>query len=142
MTGTAYPLQLDLRIDWSEIDAFGHINNLAILRYAQSARACGLERVGMMPPDKTTGLGPILASTSGQFRKQLHYPGMVRVRSRFEHLRTTSFHMAHQILDEAGDVVAEVHDVMVFFDFHRNEKHPIPEALRERLAALGPDGQA
>jgi len=26
-----YPLRTEVRIDWSEIDAFGHINNLAQL---------------------------------------------------------------------------------------------------------------
>lgn len=132
----AFPLSLTLRIDWSEIDAFGHINNLAIMRYAQSARACGLEGIGMMPVE--TGLGPILAATSCQFRRQLHYPGTVEVRSRFEHLRTTSFHMAHQILDAEGHLVAEVHDVMVYFDFKTHEKRPIPPELRARLEALGP----
>ena len=29
---------MKLRIDWSEVDSFGHVNNLAILRYAQTAR--------------------------------------------------------------------------------------------------------
>ena len=30
----AYSTQMRLRIDWSEVDSFGHVNNLAILRYA------------------------------------------------------------------------------------------------------------
>jgi acyl-CoA thioesterase FadM len=42
------PLKLELRIDWSDIDLFGHINNLAILRYVQAARVNYLEIIGLM----------------------------------------------------------------------------------------------
>ena len=40
-----YATKLDLRIDWSEIDSFGHINNIAIMKYIQAARVNYLESV-------------------------------------------------------------------------------------------------
>ena len=121
---------VQLRIDWSELDSFGHINNLAILRYAQTARLDYLERLGMMKVHGETGIGPVLASTTCQFRKQLFYPGQVTVRSRVDRFKTTSFHMRHVVLDDAGDCVAEMDDVLVMFDYARNEKRPIPERFR------------
>jgi acyl-CoA thioester hydrolase len=33
-----YKVKSEIRIDWSEIDLFGHINNLAIMKYVQTAR--------------------------------------------------------------------------------------------------------
>ena len=29
---------ISLRIDWSELDLFGHVNNIAFHKYAQTAR--------------------------------------------------------------------------------------------------------
>jgi acyl-CoA thioester hydrolase len=43
-----FKLKLELRIDWSEIDLFGHVNNLAILKFTQAARVNYLERIGLM----------------------------------------------------------------------------------------------
>jgi len=128
---------MKLRIDWSELDSFGHINNLAILRYAQTARLNCLEQMGMMDFHAARGIGPILASTSCQFRRQLYYPGEVTVRTRIDHLKTTSFHMRHTVLNGAGEAVAEVHDVLVMFDFHQHAKLPVPELFREKMLQAG-----
>lgn len=133
---TPATLRFELRIDWSEIDAYGHINNLAIQRYVQSARVHYLERIGMFPVDKALNLGPVLASTSCQFRRQLHYPGTVRVESWTDHVGGSSFHMRHHVFNGAGELVAEAHDVLVMFDFTKNAKHAIPDVFRERIAAL------
>jgi acyl-CoA thioester hydrolase len=126
---------MQLRIDWSDQDAFGHVNNLAILRYAQSARVHYLETIGMMRAHAEAGIGPVLASTSCQFRRQLFYPGQVTVHTLVDQVKTTSFHMRHRVLDEAGELVAEMHDVLVMFDYRRNAKLPVPQAYRDRMAA-------
>jgi acyl-CoA thioester hydrolase len=126
---------MQLRIDWSDQDAFGHVNNLAILRYAQSARVHYLETIGMMQAHAEAGIGPVLASTSCQFRRQLFYPGQVTVHTLVDQVKTTSFHMRHRVLDGAGELVAEMHDVLVMFDYRRNAKLPVPQEYRDRMAA-------
>ena len=130
---TAYTTSMRLRIDWSEVDSFGHVNNLAILRYAQTARLNYMEETGMMRFHTETGIGPVLASTSCQFKKQLFYPGQVIVNSVVDHVKNTSFHMRHSVLNEAQECVAEMHDVLVMFDYKKNLKQPIPEVFREKM---------
>jgi len=124
---------MELRIDWSEIDAFGHINNLAIMKYAQSSRVDYLERVGLMQSQAESGMGPILASISCQFRKPLFYPGRVTVHSRVDTIKNTSFHIRHDIRNDRGELVAEAVDVIVFFDFVRGVKAVLPAELRARF---------
>jgi acyl-CoA thioester hydrolase len=131
-----YSTTLELRIDWSEIDSLGHINNLAIMRYVQTARVNYLERLGLMASRTEVALDPVMASTSCQFKKQLFYPGNVVVHSRISHMKTTSFHMEHAVFNDAGELVAEASDVLVMFDFRRNVKQPIPALLREKIQAL------
>jgi len=131
-----YSTSMKLRIDWSELDAFGHINNLAILRYSQTARLNYLEEIGMMQYHRERGIGPVLASTSCQFKRQLFYPGRVTVRSLVDHVRTTSFHIRHALFDDAGARVADVHDVLVLFDFNRHTKVAIPDVFHDRIQVL------
>lgn len=124
---------MEIRIDWSEIDLLGHINNLAIMKYIQTARIDFLEKLSMLPLSSETGLGPVLASTNCQFKKQLFYPGMVQVCSRIDQIKNTSFQMHHIVQDDTGDAVAEAHDVIVMFNFNKNAKQAIPDIYRERI---------
>ncbi|HWQ10824.1 MAG TPA: acyl-CoA thioesterase [Holophaga sp.] len=135
---------MEIRIDWSELDSIGHVNHLAIMKYVQAARVNYLERIGMMPFCAASGgIGPIMASTSCQFKKELHYPGQVVVMSKAGHLKNTSFQMKHVILNERQEVAAEAHDVIVMFDFKKRAKLPIPEQYRRKIEALeGLDGSA
>jgi acyl-CoA thioester hydrolase len=131
-----FPLKTELRIDWSEIDAFGHINNLAIQKYVQTARVKYLETIGLMQSQAELGIGPILASTTCQYRKPLFYPGLVTVHSAFDAIKNSSFRMSHLVCNENGDVVAEAQDILVLFDFRRQNKQVIPGDLREKIGDL------
>jgi acyl-CoA thioester hydrolase len=128
-----FPINLELRIDWSEVDLFGHVNNLAILKYAQAARVVLLEKIGLMQMQKEEKIGPILASLTSQFRKPLFYPGKVEVLSRVDWIKISSFCIHHQIQNQEQEVAAEVQDIIVFYDFIKNTKMNLPERIREEL---------
>ena len=38
---------ISLRIDWSELDVFGHINNVMFNKYAQTARLNYVDTIGL-----------------------------------------------------------------------------------------------
>jgi len=131
-----YLLETEIRIDWSDIDMLGHVNNLAIMRYMQTARVIFFEKLGMSANSKSLGIGPIMASVSGQFKKQLGYPGNIRVLSTIDELKTTSLHMKHYVINEMNEIAAEGHDVIVIYDFEKKNKHSIPEDLRDRIGKM------
>jgi acyl-CoA thioester hydrolase len=128
-----FKMKFEIRIDWSEIDLFGHINNLAIMKYIQAARVHYLELVGLMQMQTELKKGPILASSSCQFRKPLFYPGKVMVYSKVEGIKKTSFQLRHLIKDDGNEIIAEALDVIVFYDFNTNLKEIIPADLMEKL---------
>ena len=133
---SGFSSQLQLRIDWSELDAFGHVNNLAILKYVQAARVQYLEAVGLMQSQAENKTGPILASISCRFRKPLFYPGHVTVRSKVDGVKNTSFRIKYGIYNDRNEISAEAEDIIVFFDFRKNIKLAIPDGLREKLENL------
>ena len=131
-----FPIKLPLRIDWSEMDLFGHVNNVAYFKYIQAGRVNYWE-ISMLTAifgEKKTG--PILLSTTCQFRKPLHYPGNIVVESRIEFIKTTSFGIHHRILNEENEVAAEAHDVIVMYDFNKNEKIPVSDEFRNAVERI------
>lgn len=131
-----FPVKLPLRIDWSEMDLFGHINNVAYFKYIQASRVHYWEVTGVAASFAQTKIGPILLSTSCQFIKPLHYPGNIVIESRIEFMKTTSFGIHHRILNEAGEVAAEAHDVIVTYDFNKSEKTALQPQFRQAVEQL------
>jgi len=131
-----YSTKLELRIDWSDIDLFGHVNNLAILKYVQAARVIYLETIGLMQSQAENKTGPIIANINCQFRKPLFYPGKVAVYSRVDEIKNTSFRIHHAIYDDNDEIAAVAQDILVFFDFNTNKKLMIPDDLREKLEKM------
>ena len=128
---------LTLRIDWRDMDMLGHVNNLAIVSYFQSARVLFSESVGLAArPGMETG--PIEAATQVQFTKQLRYPGQVTVHTTLIEIKNTSFIIEHRIVDDDGDVAAVGKEVIVCFDFVKQVKTPIPAEVRAKLEARLP----
>lgn len=129
----SFALKISLRIDWSEMDLFGHVNNLAFMKYVQAARVNYWEQIGLTRLHAQSQHGPMLASTACTFLKPLHYPGTVTVQSKLEFIKTTSFGLHHQVLNEKNEVAAEAHDVVVMYDFNRGQKMEIPTQIKSAI---------
>ncbi|MES2134320.1 MAG: acyl-CoA thioesterase [Bacteroidota bacterium] len=125
--------QITLRIDWSELDTFGHVNNVMFMKYVQAARLNYIEHIGLMELHRTQNIGFMVAETNCRFKKALHFPGNVNVVTRQVSLKNTSFSLEHIITNDANDIVAIAVDVLVVFDFTKNEKHLIPEEIKVRM---------
>jgi acyl-CoA thioester hydrolase len=127
---------LGIKIDWSEIDLFGHINNVAILKYVQSARVHLLEKLGLMASQAGEKKGPILASVDCQFIKPLFYPGTVTIHSTISLIKTTSFRVTHTIYNDKTEITAKANDIIVLYDFITENKLRIDDDLRKKLESL------
>jgi acyl-CoA thioester hydrolase len=131
-----FPVKLPLRLDWSEMDLFGHINNVSYFKYIQASRVNYWESIGLTQLHSEMKLGPILASTSCNFLKPLFYPGDIVVQCSLSFIKNTSFGIRHQILNSDGEIAATADDVIVLYDFIKNEKVAMPADLRQKIEAL------
>ena len=125
-----FKVKLPLRIDWSDMDLFGHVNNIAYFKYIQAARVNYWELCGFSPMFNAADIGPILLSTGCQFIKPLFYPGNIVVATRIEFIKNTSYGLHHQILNQQNQIIAEAHDIIVNFNFKLNIKTPISDELK------------
>jgi acyl-CoA thioester hydrolase len=131
-----FPVKLNLRLDWSEMDMFGHINNVMYAKYVQASRVNYWEVAKFDGDYRTKKIGPLLLSTSIRFIKPLFYPGNITVQVRVEYIKNTSFGLHHYIINDKGEVAAEAQDVIVLFDYNKNEKVIIPDSIRQLIEHL------
>lgn len=132
-----FPVKLDIRLDWSELDIFGIINNLHIQKYAQAARVNLLESTGLMDLKEGNSTGPVIHSTNCQFLKSLYYPGTVSVYSRIEHIKNTSFGVLNLVFNEKNELVSRINDIIVLVDLKAGTKVLLPDEVRLKLLELG-----
>jgi len=129
-----YKLTLELRIDWSDLDMYKHVNNISFMRYMQSGRVNFWEASGIYEMYEESSIGTMLVSTHCDFKKSLYYPGKAIVKTKLDFIKNSSFGLKHLILNEVNEVCAEGKDVVVCYDFKENKSSKIPDALREKLS--------
>lgn len=122
------------RIDWSDLDLLGHVNNIAFSRFFQAARVEYCGHIGMNV-HQGMATGPILAASRVQFTAQLFFPGSVRILTRIKKTGGTSIVMEHALYDDKGTLCAFAEDVVVRFDFKAGTKIPLGDAILEKIAA-------
>lgn len=129
-----YKLSLEIRIDWSDLDMYKHVNNLTFLRFMQSGRVEFWEATDLYRIYEATNRGPMLVSSHCDFQKSLYYPGKAIVKTKLDFIKNSSFGIEHVILNEKNEVCARGKDVAVCFDFNTNETYIIPDELREIMS--------
>ncbi len=132
-----FKIVISIPVQWGDQDAFGHVNNTIYLRWFESARIVYLERIGMLELHEAENVGPILASVACDYRRPLTYPDTVLVGARVTRIGRTSFGMEHAAASvEHAVIAAEGKSTLVVFDYHKEKSHPVPQALRQAIAAL------
>lgn len=126
--------QITIRIDWSELDLFGHVNNVAFHKYAQAARLNYLEAIGLMKLHQTQNVGFMVAETNCQFKKELLFPGNINIQTQIDFVKNTSFSLQHTMINDNGELIAIAKDVLVVFDFNKKEKVLIPEEIKAKVS--------
>ena len=135
-----WPTRLSAPVSWSDMDAFGHVNNTMYLKWFENARIAWFEACGVMAemsvPGKA-GIGPILASTSCRFLRPVAYPDRIVAEARTVRIGRSSFTMAYRVHSETlNTLVAEGEGVVVMVDYGTGQSAPISEALRGRMRHL------
>jgi len=125
-----FKLSLKLRIDWSEMDTYMHVNNVNFMKYMQSARVQFWEVTGLSNMYKETKKGPMLVSTKCDFKHPLFFPGNVTIKTKIAFVKNSSFGLYHELYNDDGVLCAEGHDVAVCFDFNTDKTFQITEELR------------
>ena len=125
--------KLNLRIDWSDLDLFGHVNNVAFFKYIQAARVNYCESIGLTSLNEQDKWSFIVASTTCKFKKSLEFPGNIEIKSEVEWIKNSSFQLNHIIYNHKGEIAAEASDVLLVYDYEFKIKVTISEEMRLKM---------
>ena len=121
------------KVDWGDMDAFGHVNNVVYYDYAQRARIHYLEQVDMFNLQTYT----VLAASSCQYKLPVTFPDTLWIGIRAKQIGNTSLtheYVYYSTVQQA--VVATAESVIVFFDESGTQKQPMTALQRQQLADL------
>jgi len=129
-----YPVVIKFPVQWGEMDAFQHVNNVSYFRYFENARLAYFEKFDIIGFMTRKGVGPILAATSCRFKTPLTYPDTVLVATKVTPIKEDRFMMDYRVVSAKNQkVAAEADCVIVTFDYRENKKVPVPEELRRLI---------
>jgi acyl-CoA thioester hydrolase len=132
-----FPVVSEISVLWGDEDAFGHVNNVAYLRWCETARVEYLRRIGLFPQLPPQGLGPIIASLTCHYRRPLKYPDTAVVGTRVTSIGNSSFRMEHRIVSgNTGEIAAEADSAMVAVDYSTGKPVRVPAEIRQAIAGL------
>ncbi|MBL0869649.1 MAG: acyl-CoA thioesterase [Phycisphaerales bacterium] len=133
------PIVIEIPVAWGEMDAFGHVNNVAYFRYIESSRVAFCTAVGWMPTGSQgqAGVWPILHSAQIRFRSPVVYPDTLKIIAHPREVLEDRFTLAHDLFSERqGRLVAQGSGIIVSFDFSTHAKAPLPASVRERVLSF------
>ena len=133
----AFPVVITIPVQWGDQDAFGHVNNTVPFRWFESVRIAYSRRTGLFDLFLAERIGPILAATSCNYRRQVTFPDTVQVGIRVVRIGRSSLGMEQAAVSlDQGAVVAEGTSTSVVFDYKANQSHPVPASIRSAIETL------
>ena len=127
--GKRYSADVPLR--WSDMDAYGHVNNAVYLTYLEEARDEWLERA---LGEEGAAWDYVLARVEIDFRRELtQADDRLVVRCRLDSLGTASLRTREELLTLEGEVAAEAQAVLVARDRETRRSRPLTEGERAAL---------
>jgi acyl-CoA thioester hydrolase len=136
------PVVVQIDVRWSDMDAFGHVNNAVYYRYFETARFELYTRLGIMDAVKSGETGPIMAESSCRYLKPLSFPDRLLVGAAVTSAGASSFVVCYTLKSDVAGYAAAGRSALVFYDYRRAKPARLPDSFRESLrsfmAAPGP----
>jgi acyl-CoA thioester hydrolase len=132
----------DCRIRWSDVDSYGHVNNVKYFEYLQEARIAFLS--SLSPGWPRGREGAVLARIDVDYRRPIRFrPEPVVVETWVTRIGRSSYDLGSRIVDqpELATVFAEARAVIVAYDVEEQRSRPLTVQERAALERVGPNSQ-
>ncbi|MCH2262334.1 MAG: acyl-CoA thioesterase [Candidatus Thioglobus autotrophicus] len=128
---------VDLNIEWGDMDALQHVNNIEYFKYFQVARIAYFEKINSDSVFGETRISLILASTQCKFIYPLAYPDSISVGVRVDTMADQYFTMKYAVVSHKHQRLSAIGDAkVVMFDYVNNKKASIPSETRKTIIDL------
>ncbi len=126
-----FPYTEAVVIEFRDIDALGHVNNVVYLSYFEQARI-GYS-LKLMNGATLKDLAFILAESNVTYLRPVYFGDTVEVGVRVSEIGTKSFVMEYGIRNQHCEFVARGRTVQVWFDYDARRSVPVPDGFRRNV---------
>jgi acyl-CoA thioester hydrolase len=132
----------DCHVRFSDVDVYGHVNNVKYFEYYQEARIAFLLSLGDGELQTGTSLRQVVAGVDVDYKRPILFrPEPYVVQTWVTRIGTSSYDMASQIVDPAGEgqdgaLYSRAQVRMVTFDTTTQRSRPLQDDERARLESV------
>ena len=132
-----FAIVVDIKVEWGDMDALQHVNNIEYFKYFQIARIAYFENIDANGLLGDKRISSILAATQAKYIYPLNYPDTVSVGVRVDKMSDQYFTMKYAVVSHKHKRLATIGDAeVVMFDYVNNKKTSIPDAIRKTISDL------
>jgi len=125
-----YKIKRNVQQRWSDMDAFGHVNNAVFASYLEEARVYYLDEIVKWDWNIN---GLILASMTINYRKPLKYADQVEILIKCNKVGSKSFDLHYLIINKMKEIICQASTIMVYFNYKTQESEVIPNPIKEKI---------
>lgn len=134
---TRYPIQLEIPVQWGDMDAFQHVNNLVYLRWFESARIAYMMALGHDITSGASQSGVILSWQDCKYIYPVTFPDEVLIGIKVSGIELDRFHLQAKIFSKRHNrLVAIANGSMVSYDYQNQQKTQVPKKIQEAILTL------
>ena len=123
-----------MNVEWGDMDALQHVNNVEYFKYFQKARIAYFEKNSSEDLFVESRISTILASTQCKFIYPLKYPDTISIGARVDLMADQYFTMKYAVIsDKNQKLVAVGAAKVVMFDYDKNMKASVPQEVKKRI---------
>ena len=136
-----WPIKTEIILQWGDMDAFSHVNNINYIKWCETSRVelfrkmWGDKKILLSDIIKGNGVGPILANFNINYRTALVYPDVAYIYTRVRKIGNSSFVLEHLLKSKNnGDkIIADCSSVVVMYNYLKEKKHQLSEIQKADL---------
>ena len=127
-------MKLSVEVPYGDVDAMGHLNNVAYLRYLEWARQkYWLTMRGSM---EFLDIDFVVAHSEIDYRSSSHMGEVLEVEIHVSRMGNSSFDFSYRVTGADGRLVAEAMTTQVGYDWRARRKVPLSAERRREIEAF------
>jgi acyl-CoA thioester hydrolase len=127
-------MKLTLEVPYGDIDAMGHLNNVAYLRYLEWARQ--KYWLAMRRSDDFWKIDFVVARAEIDYRAPAHMGDVIEIDVHVSRMGKSSFDFSYRVTGAGGALLAEAKTTQVCYDWDTRSSKPLSDERRREIEAF------
>ncbi len=132
-------MKLTIEVPYGDIDAMGHLNNVAYLRYLEWGRQ--KYWLALRETDDFWKIDFVVVRAEIDYRASAHMGELLELEIHVSRMGRSSFDFTYRVTDETGRLVAEAKTTQACYDWETRASKPLSPERRQEIERFEASGR-